>query len=55
MLLTISLIKIRKSSGPRIEPCGTPAKIEAQSGIIPYMTTLCLRPDRELITNEEKI
>ena len=26
MLLTMSLIKIRKSSGPRIEPCGTPAK-----------------------------
>ena len=46
MLLTFSLIKIRKSSGPRIEPCGTPAKIEAQSDIIPFMTTLCLRPDR---------
>ena len=30
MLLTISLIKIRKS-GLIIEPCGTPAKIEAPS------------------------
>ena len=40
MLLTVSLIKIRNSSGPRIEPCGTPAKIDAQSDIIPFMTTL---------------
>ena len=37
VLLTISLIKIRKSSGPRIEPCGTPAKVETQSDIIPFI------------------
>ena len=29
----VPLIKIRKSSGPRIESCGTPAKIEAQFDI----------------------
>ena len=26
-----SLIKMRKSNGPKIEPCGTPASIVAQS------------------------
>ena len=37
MLFTISLIKIREGNGPRIEPCGTPVKIEAQSDIIPFI------------------
>ena len=46
MLFTISLIKISKSGGLRIEPCGTPTKIKAQSYIIPFITTLCLHPDR---------
>ena len=46
MLFTISLIKIREGSGPRVEPCGTPAKIEAQSDFVPFITALCLRPDR---------
>ena len=32
---------MRKSKGPRIDPCGTPARTEAQSEVTPFKTTRC--------------
>ena len=43
---TMSFIYIKKRSGPRIEPCGTPADIELRSEELPGRTTLCWREDR---------
>ena len=39
--LTISFIKTRKSNGPSIEPCGTPANIFDQSELTPGRITRC--------------
>ena len=39
---TISFIKTRKSNGPSIEPCGTPANIFDQSELTPGRITRCL-------------
>lgn len=39
--LTISLMYIRKSSGPSIEPCGTPAFIAHQLDTLFLRVTLC--------------
>ena len=44
--LTMSLIKIRKSKGPRIDPCGTPANTSTHFENLPLNTTRCLRPER---------
>ena len=46
LFLTISLIKIRKSRGPSIEPCGTPAYTDAHSDKAPLRITHCRRFDR---------
>ena len=35
-----SLMYIRKSNGPNIEPCGTPASTDDQFGHWPLYTTL---------------
>ena len=44
--LTMSLIKIRKRSGPSMDPCGTPACMDAQSDLVPLKKTHCRRFDR---------
>ena len=41
MSSTMSLIYKRKSRGPRIEHCGTPAFTEVQEELAPGKTTLC--------------
>ena len=41
MFLTISFIKMRKSRGPSIEPCGTPAYTDALSDKAPLKMTHC--------------
>ena len=46
ILQTISFLCIKKSSGPKIEPWGTPARIEAQSDTKSSIATLCLQPKR---------
>ena len=38
-----SLLKIRKSSGPNTEPCGTPDFTAAASDVSPSTTPLCVR------------
>ena len=38
-----SLIYIKKNSGPRIDPWGTPARTLVQDDVWPLRTTLCLR------------
>ena len=38
---TMSLIYRRKSNGPKIEPCGTPARMNTQSEVPPGRTTRC--------------
>ena len=35
-----SLMQMRKSNGPNIEPCGTPSRIGVQSESLPLRTTL---------------
>ena len=39
---------MRKSNGPKIEPCGTPARIGAQSDSWPFRTNLWCLPIRKL-------
>ena len=39
--LTMSLIKIRKSNGPKIDPCGTPAFILCHVDVQFCRQTLC--------------
>ena len=46
MFLTISFIKMRKSRGPSIEPCGTPAYTDAHSDKAPLRMRHCRRFDR---------
>ena len=41
-----SLMQIRKRSGPRIDPWGTPAKIGLQNEVYPFNTTLWNLPDK---------
>ena len=41
IFLTMSLIKIKKSNGPKIEPCGTPALILCQVEVQLFKHTLC--------------
>ena len=41
-----SLMQIRKRSGPRISPWGTPAKIGLQDEVCPFNTTLWNLPDK---------
>ena len=36
----ISLTYIKNSTGPRIDPCGTPARVLVQPEFAPFMTTL---------------
>ena len=38
-----SLMYIRKSKGPRTEPCGTPALTSSHDEFVPLRTTRCLR------------
>ena len=38
-----SLMYIRKRSGPRTDPCGTPDWMDSQDDSMPFKTTLCLR------------
>jgi hypothetical protein len=43
---TMSLIKARNRSGPRIDPWGTPAFIERIFDSLPFNKTFCFREDR---------
>ena len=43
MFLTISFIKMRKSRGPSIEPCGSPAYTDAHLDKVPLRMTHCSR------------
>ena len=43
---TMSLIYRRKSNGPKIEPCGTPARMNTQSEVPPGRTTRCFLLER---------
>ena len=43
---TISLIYNRNSSGPKIDPGGTPARMNTQSEVAPGITTPCLLFER---------
>ena len=38
---TMSLMYRRNKSGPRIEPCGTPAPTDVQEELAPGSTTFC--------------
>ena len=40
---TMSLMKIRKNNGPRIEPWGTPAFISIKVDSLPLIITFCFR------------
>ena len=40
-----SFMKIRKRSGPRIDPCGTPARIGLHVEVWPFKTTLWSLPE----------
>ena len=46
MSVTISLIKSRNRSGPKIDPCGTPARMKFHADSTPGRTTLCLLSDK---------
>ena len=46
-----SLMKMRKSNSPSIDPWGTPAKIDFQSDIWPFSTTLWSLSDKESLIN----
>ena len=39
MLLARSLMYIKKSKGPKIEPCGTPSSTEVYAEVCPFSTT----------------
>ena len=45
VLMSMSFINTIKSSGPRIEPCGTPVVISDCSDCLPLNKTNCLRSD----------
>ena len=38
---TMSLMYNKKSNGPKIDPCGTPARINFHSDTVPGRTTRC--------------
>ena len=44
--VAISLIYIIKSSGPKMDPCGTPVVTSAKPDCAPLYSTYCLRADR---------
>ena len=46
IFFTISFIYNRKSKGPKIDPCGTPANIKFQVEDAPGRTTFCLLFER---------
>ena len=39
--VVMSLINIKNKTGPRTEPCGTPALIGTELDIDPFITTAC--------------
>ena len=46
MSVTMSLMYNKKSIGPKMEPCGTPARMKAQSDEVPGRTTRCFLSER---------
>ena len=52
--LVKSLMQIRKNSGPRIEPCSTPALIFSHSDVFPLRATLSNLFDRKFLISSNK-
>ena len=46
IFFTISFIYNRKSKGPKIDPCGTPANMKFQVEDAPWRTSFCLLFER---------
>ena len=46
MSLTMSLMYTQKSKGPKIEPCGTPARMKVHSETVLGRTTRCFLSER---------
>ena len=49
-----SLIKIKKSKGPRMDPCGTPANISFQTEACPFRITRCFLSVKKSRNSESK-
>ena len=55
MLLTISFVSMRKRSGPRIEPWGTPHLMYPHTECCPSLTILYFMSDQYTISNSSRI